>query len=164
MGSPHPVVRSYRSWGQLCLDLGFRSEVAFSIWAVLGQVRGWRQDLPHHLRKDSAEPEPFSSERVNYPEPRSLKRDCLAHRSLLYQGDGCLWLSTVHTEFCWYPHQWFLLHKGQACLSLNICYHSADIHHCVIYPIFNLFSEENLPSPAPICILLHFLQPSTSLL
>lgn len=64
MGSPHPVVRSYRSWGQLGLDMGFRSEKTFSIWVVFGQVRGWRQDLPHHLLMALIpKPEPFSSEK-----------------------------------------------------------------------------------------------------
>lgn len=166
MGSPHPVVTSYRSWGccprlfQLGLDLGFRSEKVFSIWVVLGQIRGQRSCANSEICPITSERNQFLSQSHSLvkgcivPNRDRWGRDCLALRPLLCQ-EGWRPVAKLCTHrIVWYPHQWFLLCKGQACLFPNICYHSAVIHHCVeILILFSIPSQGNVPSPAPTCVL-----------
>lgn len=165
MGSSYPVVTRYKSWGllprlfQLGLDLGFRSERAFSIWAVLGQVRRQRSCA------------------VGFA-PSSLNRISSWARAILQCKGVLFWVEIAGRGISWHmitvvPGRMepvseqrtrrILLIPTLVISSLQgsglpVPEHLLPLSRhpplCWdIYPIFSIPSEQNVPPPAPTYVL-----------
>lgn len=146
---------------QLGLDLRFGSEKAFSMWVVLGQVRGQRSFANSEICPIISEQNQFLSQSHSLVKGCIMlswdrwERDCLAQWSLLYQEgwrpvtEQCTRTVVLISTSVISPLQGSGLPVPEHLLPLSrhppLCWD--------IYPIFSIPSEGNVPSPAPTCIL-----------